>query len=260
MPPSSPPDSPIVLVRPVSPRLHACELTHLSRSPIEAAGAERQHAAYVQALQALGADVVALPALPDHPDGVFVEDTAVVLSEVAVITRPGAAPRRPETESVAAMLTGTRVLRQIQAPACLEGGDVLRIDRVLYAGLSDRTNEAGVQALREAVAPFGYQVRAVPVRGCLHLKTGATFIPPGIVVFNPDWVGEGAFGDHEYVAVDPAEPFAANTLTLSGTTLVSASSPSTRARLEARHVATRAVDIAELQKAEAGLTCMSLVL
>ncbi len=260
MSPHSYPDSPIVLVRPVSPQLQACELTHLPRAPIDAALAGRQHAAYVQALATLGANVVALPPLPDHPDSVFVEDTAVVLPEVAVIARPGVASRRPETESVAAMLTGARVLRHIPAPACLEGGDVLRIGRVLYAGLSDRTNAEGIRALREAVASFGYEVRPLPVQGCLHLKTGATFIPPGIVLLNPAWVDTAAFGDYDCVEVDPAESFAANTLTLGGTTLVSAAQPRTRARLEARGVATQAVDISELEKAEAGLTCMSLVL
>lgn len=260
MPSAHRPDSPIVLVRPVSPRLQACELTHLSRAPIDSALAERQHTAYVQALAALGADVVKLPELPDQPDGAFVEDTAVVLPEVAIVTRPGAASRRSETASVTAMLTGARVLRQVPAPACLEGGDVLRIGRVLYAGLSSRSNPEGVEALREAVEPFGYEVRAVPVRGCLHLKTAATFIPPRILLLNPAWVDTAAFGDCELIEVDPDESFAANTLTLGGTTLVSAAFPRTRDRLEARGVATQGLDISELEKAEAGLTCMSLVL
>jgi len=247
------------LVRPVSPHLQACELTHLPRVPIDADLAGRQHSAYVQALAAHGANVVAVSALPDHPDGVFVEDTAVVLPEVALITRPGAASRRAETASVADLLAGGRALRQVPAPACLEGGDVLRIGRVLYVGLSARTNPSGVEALRDAIAPFGYEVRALPVRGCLHLKTAATFIPPDIVLLNPQWVDAAAFTDCERIEVDPVESFAGNTLTLGGTTLVSAAFPRTRDRLQALGVVTHAVDISELEKAEAGLTCMSIV-
>lgn len=247
-------------VREVSPRLAHCELTHLEREVIDAARAQRQHRDYTQALQALGCRLEWLPPLPEHADGVFVEDTAVLLPEVAVITRPGVASRRGETPSVAAALARhVRVLR-LTEPACLEGGDVLRIGRTLYAGTSGRTNAHGVAQLAAALAPFGYTVEAVEMEGCLHLKSACSFIAPEVLLVNPSWVDPAAFVAQRVIAVDEGEPYAANTLTLGGTTLVSAAYPQTRRRLEAAGITTVALEVSELHKAEAALSCMSLLL
>ncbi len=247
-------------VREVSPRLAHCELTHLEREAIDTARAQRQHRDYTQALQALGCRLEWLPPLPEHADGVFVEDTAVLLPEAAVITRPGVASRRGETPSVAAALARhVRVLR-LTEPACLEGGDVLRIGRTLYAGTSGRTNAHGVAQLAAALAPFGYTVEAVAMEGCLHLKSACSFIAPQVLLVNPSWVDPAAFLAQRVIAVDEGEPYAANTLTLGGTTLVSAAYPQTRSRLEAAGITTVALEVSELHKAEAALTCMSLLL
>jgi dimethylargininase len=250
----------IAFIREVSPRLSQCELSFLTRAPIDAGRAQRQHARYATELRALGLDLEWLPPLPANADGVFVEDTAIVLPEVAVITRPGVESRRAEVESVAAALAAHRPLRRIVAPGCLEGGDVVHIGRNLYVGASGRTNAAGIGQLAAALAPFGYRVSGVPMRDCLHLKSAATFIGPDVLLVNPAWVDPKVFDVRRPVAVDEDEPFAANTLTVEGVTLMSAAFPRTAERLRKLGVATRALDVSELQKAEAALTCMSLIL
>jgi dimethylargininase len=250
----------VALVREPSASLERCELTHLARVPIDVALARVQHAAYVSALRGLGIGIVWLPPLPDQADAVFVEDTAVILPEVAVITRPGATSRQPEVATVAQALNAHRPLRRIQAPACLDGGDVLRIGRRILVGLSSRTNEAGVSQLRTAVQEFGYEVRAVHVMGCLHLKSACTAVSSDTVLANLDYVQRELLGDVTVVEVDAREPGAANTLTLEGVTIVSAKYPRTGENLRRGGIRTQSLDVSELAKAEAGLTCMSLVI
>jgi dimethylargininase len=251
-------------VREVAPSLARCELTHLERTAIDAQRARQQHARYVAELAALGCRIERLPPLESQADGVFVEDTAVLVPELAVVTRPGAASRRGEVESVAAALERHLEVRRIREPACLEGGDVLRIGRRLHVGLARgqgaRTNAAGIAQLGEALEPLGYAVQAVALHGCLHLKSACTFIPPGTLLVNPDWVDPAAFAGAAVIAVDPGEAYGANTLTVGGVTLVSSAYPRTQRRLEAAGIATRALDVSELHKAEGALTCMSLLL
>ena len=250
----------LALVREVSPRLAHCELTHLRRERIDVALAQHQHRTYTEALEALNCRLEWLPPLLGHADGVFVEDTAVALEDIAVVTRPGVASRRGETPSVAAALARHVPVVQLREPGRLEGGDVLRIDRTLYVGLSARSNAHGIAQLAAALAPLAYSVRAVAIDGCLHLKSACSFIPPRTLLVNPSWLDPGAFGALEVIAVDEREPYAANTLTIAGTTLVSAAYPRTSERLAAAGVRTRVLEVSELHKAEAALTCMSLLL
>lgn len=250
----------IAFVREVSPQLDRCELTHVSRVPIDLKAARKQHAKLVAELEELGVQIEPLTPLPDQPDGTFVEDGAIVLPEITVLARPSAASRRAEIESIATTLARHRPVVRIVAPATLDAGDVLRIRRTLFVGVSGRTNNEGVAALTEIVEPYGYEVRPVEVRGCLHLKTACTFIPPNFLVFNPDWVDAKVLGDLRTLAVDEAEPFAANTLTVGGTTLVSSAFPKTERRLQEAGITTRRVNIAEFHKAEAGLSCLVLCL
>lgn len=249
----------IALVRAVSPRLGDCELTHVVRRPIDVTLARAQHTGYVAALRGAGARIGELPPLPEAADGVFVEDTAIVLDELALVLRPGVASRRVETPSVAQALAAHRPVYEVSGDARIEGGDVLRIGRTLYVGQSGRTDARGVAELIRLTQPFGYTVRPVTVRGCLHLKTACTFAPPNVVVLNPAWVDAGVFRDFTVIAVAAEEPFGANTLTVGTVTLVSAASPQTERRLQGAGVVTRRLELAELEKAEAGLTCLSLV-
>jgi dimethylargininase len=249
----------VALVREVSPRLAACELTHLARQPIDFERARSQHAAYVDLLASLGCAVRSLPPAPDLPDSVFVEDTAVVFDELAIVTRPGAASRRAETATVDPVLREYRPVRVIEAPGTLDGGDVLVAGKQVYVGLSSRSNTSAVDQVRRWMEPAGYQVRGIAVQGCLHLKSAVAAVGDRLLLINPAWIDRAAFGDMGIVEVDPAEPQAANALRVGGAVIVPESFPATRARLEAAGVVTRGIDLSELAKAEGAVTCCSLI-
>jgi dimethylargininase len=259
----------IALVRDVSPALEHCELSFQERVSIDLDLARRQHRAYVETLSRLGCRVEQLPTLPDNADAVFVEDTAVVFDGIAVITRPGAESRRSEVDTSAAALARYRKLAYIEAPGTLDGGDVLTVGRTVYVGLSARSNHAGIEQLRTHLAPHGYRVVSVPLKGCLHLKTAvtqvrqlkgaATEVAPGLLLINPEWVDKALFEGMDFIEVDPAEPFAANAVLVGGALVYPASFPRTRARLERAGLEVHAVDMSETEKAEGGVTCCSLL-
>jgi len=249
----------VALVRAPTEALARCELTHVQRESLDVALARRQHAGYVALLRELGAGVVELPEEPSLPDAVFVEDVAVVLDEVAIVTNPGAPSRRPEVPSVAAALAPFRALVRMAPPATLDGGDVVRIDRTLFVGRSLRTNDAGVDRLAEAVAPHGYAVRPVRLSDCLHLKSACTYLGNGVVLANPRWVDARRFEDYRVLEVPAGEPRGANTFRIGDTVVMAAGSPLTAALIEEQGFPVRAVPLSELQKAEAGGSCMSLV-
>lgn len=247
------------LVREVSPAIVRCELTHLARSPIDPARARVQHHQYVEALVRHGCAVEWLPEEPDLPDAVFVEDTAVALAELAVITRPGAESRRAETATTARALAAYRPLHHIREPGTLDGGDVLLLGRTLYVGQTPRSNAEGIRQLAELVAGAGYVVRAVPVSGCLHLKSAVTALADDLLLLNPAWVDPRRF-PVGHVAVDPAEPAAGNALRIGGTVIHPAAFSRTRARIEALGFQVETVPADELGKAEGGVTCGSILL
>jgi dimethylargininase len=252
------PASPLALTREVTPAIARCELTRLARAPIDHRRAAAQHQQYERLLAALGCRVERVPTDPDLADGVFIEDTAVVVEELAVITRPGAESRRPETEAVAAVLGRHRPLARIEAPGTIDGGDVLRIGRTLFVGQSSRSNQAGAGQLSTLLAPLGYPVRPALVRGCLHLKSAVTEVAEGVLLFNPEWVDPADFAEYECIPVDPAEPDAANALRL-GDVVVHGAFPATRRRLERRGLTVCPVDLSELAKAEGAITCCSVI-
>jgi dimethylargininase len=249
----------IAITRPVSPSLAGCELTHLSREPIDVARATAQHAAYERLLGSLGARVVHAPSAPELPDAVFIEDTAIVLDEIAVVTRPGAASRRAETAEVGALVAAYRPVRAMTAPACLDGGDVLRLGRTLYVGRSDRTNQPGIDQLRSFVAPHGYEVVPVAFSGCLHLKSAATALAADLLLMNPSWVSPDAFPDQRALFVDAREPYAANALRVADTIVFPSQFPRTLERLVERGPRVVTVDCDELAKAEGAVTCCCLL-
>lgn len=247
------------MIRQPSPAMARCELTHLDRSPIDVALAREQHRHYADLLASLGCRIVELAAEPELPDSVFVEDTAVVLDEIAVITRPGAESRRPETRSVAATLERYRLCASVEGPGTLDGGDVLRVGRRIFVGQSSRSNADGVGQLAAAVAPYGYQVTAVQVRGCLHLKSAVTQVAPETLLINDAWVDRAAWRGMRFIAVAPAEPHAANAVWIGDTVVHAASGPRTRERLEAAGLRVLPVDVSELEKAEGAVTCCSVI-
>lgn len=249
----------IALTRPVSARLADCELTHLERTPIDIDRAREQHAEYARVLAELGCRIESIEAAPELPDSVFVEDAAVVLDDVAIVTRPGAASRRPETPAVARALAKYRTLRYIEDPATMDGGDVLVVGRRIYVGIGTRTNAFGASQLADIVAPHGYEVTPIVLGECLHLKTAVTSPADGIVLLTPEWIAPSHFDGMRIIEVHPDEPMSANVLRIGDTILCNASAPRTRERLEQAGFRVRPVDQSELAKAEAGLTCCSLI-
>jgi dimethylargininase len=246
--------------RAVPSTITSCQLTHVAREPIDIDEARRQHGLYETALRDAGIDVRRLAPRDDLADCVFVEDTAVVFDEIAVLTRPGAASRRGEVDSVREALANHRPLAAIEAPATLDGGDVLVLDRDVFVGLTPRSTISGMQQLRSLLEPFGYTVRGIPVRGCLHLKSAVTRAGAKTLVINPSWVDPALFEGWEVLPVDQREPFAANVLWLGSATIVAGEFERTNARLqEASESKIVPVPAAELSKAEGGVTCCSLI-
>jgi dimethylargininase len=249
----------IAITRPVSASINACELTHLSREPIDVERARRQHATYEQALVAAGCEIVRLEEAADLPDSVFVEDTAIVVDEVAIVTRPGAETRRRETAPVAEVLRRYRPVRVIEPPATIDGGDVVVAGRAVFIGQSGRTNAAAVEQMRRILEAFGYEIRTVPVTSCLHLKSAVTAIADGCLLINPGWASRDGFPGFELVEVDPREPEAANVLRIGRNLICADRFPHTSDRLQRTGLAVQQLDMSELAKAEAAVTCCSLV-
>ena len=247
------------ITRAVSPALTSCELSFIERRPIDLEKARRQHRAYEKLLEELGARVISFPAEPALPDSMFVEDPAIVLDEIAVIMPLGTASRRPEAASLARELAKFRKLEYVTLPGLMEGGDILRIGNRLFAGLSRRTNAEGIRQLEAILKPHGYEVTGVPVTGCLHLKSAVTHLGGETLLANRAWFDPTPLADCQWIDVAPEEPHAANALTLGGKVIFPASFPQTRARLEAHGFQVAPLDISELQKAESGLTCSSLL-
>ena len=255
---------PIAIIRPVSSRIVDCELTHLARERIDYARAVDQHVQYEAALTRRGCEIVRIPAAHDLPDAVFVEDVAVVLDELAVMTRPGAVSRRDEGRDVEPVLARHRDIVCIEAPATLDGGDVLRLGRRIFVGQSSRTSDEGIAQLRSLVSGFGYDVRAIPVEGCLHLKSAVCAVGEHALLGNSAWVDRRSFGEADWIEIDEREPHAANALWIGDGVIYPRafvySAELLRRHLEARNVSLDLVDASELAKAEGGVTCCSLIL
>lgn len=247
------------IVRTPSSSLSRCALTFVERQPIDLDRAVAQHQAYVRALQAVDVEVRILPPQHELPDAVFVEDTAVVVDECAVIARPGIESRRPEVDTIAVELEKVRPIVRVTAPGTIEGGDVLRVGRTFFVGQTPRTNAEGTRQLAEALAPHGYEVLPVTPKGCLHLKSAATFIGNETVLINPEWLDIDLFSRWQSVPIAPEEPGAANALLIADVVHVAASAPLTRRKLDALGFTTVSLDTSEFEKAEAALTCLSLV-
>src|SRR5580692_5602329 len=247
------------ITRAVSPAIVNCELSFIPRQPIDLQIAVAQHQAYERLLEKLGARIVSLPAEPDLPDSTFVEDPAIVLDELAVIFPLGTESRRPEAASLAQAISKFRKLEHVTLPGTLEGGDILRIGRKLFVGVTKRSNSEGIRQLAVILAAHQYEVIPVPVSGCLHLKSAVTCLGRDTLLANRAWFDPTPFSAYDWIDVDPAESHAANALALANTIIFPVSFPRTRACVEAAGFHVTPLDISELQKAESGLTCSSLI-
>lgn len=247
------------LTRAVSRSLASCELTWLAREPIDIDLAIAQHTRYEESLMAMGVRVIPLPEEPDLPDAVFVEDPIFVVDEVAILTRMGAESRRPEGESLAAAIAPYRPIRRISGPATIEGGDIMRVGRDIFVGLSSRTNAEGIRQLTHELAPLGYHIHPMEVRGCLHLKSACCSLGDGKILANRTWLDAGALAGYELIDVAADEPAAANLLRIGDSVLMPSVFPRTAHIVRRLGLDVQTVDISELMKAEAAITCSSVV-
>jgi len=250
----------LAITRDISLRFNECEITHIDRTPIDLNVAQSQHHKYVQALKELGYAVLELPAEADLPDSVFVEDTAVILPEVALITKPGADSRKPETESVAQALRPYRELVFIESPGSVDGGDVLVLGKNIYVGLSTRSNQTAIDQMNEKLNKYGYKTQGVEMHDCLHLKTAVTRVDNKTLLINRKWVDVENFEGFDLIDVDASEPFAANCLPIGDAIIFPVAFPITSAKLTARGYKIKPVVVDELAKAEGAVTCCSLIL
>lgn len=249
----------VAITRQVSPAINQCELTHLEREPIDYKRALVQHRQYEDALRSMGLKIISLPAEADLPDSVFVEDVALVLDECAIMLNPGATSRRPEVASVEQVLTPYRDIFRIQPPGTVDGGDILAIGRRVYIGISSRSTEEAVGQMKAILDQFDYEVFAVRVTGCLHLKSAVTQVNANTLLINPDWVQKEDFPGMQFIEVDSSESYAANALWVDESVIYPSSFPKTQAKLSQAGVRMFIVDADELAKAEGAVTCCSLI-
>jgi dimethylargininase len=240
--------------------MHACERTFVAREAIDYQQALAQHAAYCDAMRACRANVVTLNINADQPDATFIEDTAVVLDEVAVLASMGTASRRNEPTAIEAILREHREVVRIDSPATLEGGDVLRVGRTLLVGASCRTNHAGVALFAAVVERFGYRVIPIPIRDCLHLKTACTALPDGRLLINPAWINKSGLAEFDLIEVPPDEPWAANICLVNSTALLTDAHPRTAMLIDRLGFYVCPIELSEFAKAEGGATCLSLLI
>ena len=217
-----------------------------------------QHSAYRETLEELGLECMVLGALPGFPDAWFVEDTAIVTTDLAVITRPGAPSRRGETTHIEQVLAGMKPVAHIAAPGTLDGGDVLIAGRRCYVGLSERTNEAGAEQLAAHLQPSGIETSPVRVPSGLHLKSSVNYLGNGRMLMTRDFATEPAFAGFERLVLDAGENYAANTLSINGTLLVPAGYPRITARLRSLGHPLVTLDMSEAARMDGGLSCLSL--
>ncbi|CAN5319420.1 arginine deiminase family protein [soil metagenome] len=249
----------VALTHVPSPHMQAGLRTYLARTEIDPELARKQHVALRRLLSRRGALVRTLDDNRTLPDCAFVEDTAVVLDEVAILSPMGAPQRQHELPVLLKELQKYREVERLEAPAKLEGGDVLRIGRKLLVGISSRTDVAGFKGLREIVQRFGYETSAIPVRGSLHLKTACTALDDHTLLINPVWLDTTLLGGFELVPVPEQEPWAANVLPIGGAICLSSAHPRTAERIQQRGLVVETIDLSEFAKAEAGITCLSLL-
>lgn len=245
------------LVRPVVDRFAEGLLTHRDRTDVDVELARRQHDDYVAALSSAGWTVVEVPAAPEHPDSVFVEDTVVVVDDLAVLTRPGAPEREGEVDAVEAVVRdlGLRVAR-IAEPGHVDGGDVLQIDDVVYVGQGGRTDSDGIRSLRSLLAPLGRRVVPVPLGSVLHLKSAVTALPDGTVVGLRSLVDPALFAGWRDVEEEPG----CHVVPIGGgAVLMAASAARTAEWLTDLGFDVVSVDISELEKLEGSVTCLCVL-
>jgi dimethylargininase len=249
----------IALTHVISPNIDQCELSFLERSPINYRRAVEQHEHYCDLLRDCGLEVIELSMNRSFPDSTFIEDTAVVFDELAIMASMGVESRRGEIPGVESVLGYYRDIKHIRLPATLEGGDVLSIENKVFVGISPRTNISGFETIKEILEPFGYQVIPLAVNGCLHLKSACVAVDDETLLVNPRWLDLQPLRDFRIIPVPEDEPAAVNSLWINSTICMHSGHQKTIDLLANLKFSIKVVDISELLKAEAGMTCSSMI-
>lgn len=248
----------VALTHSVSPAICNCELTYRDREPIDYDRAVEQHAGYCQLIRTCGAQVVELHVNGDYPDSTFIEDTAVVVDEIAVMANIGVPSRQGEVDGIAAEMARFREVTHVQSPATLDGGDVLIVGKDVFVGRSARTNDAGIASLTQILGQFGYRILPVKLKDCLHLKSACTALDHETLLINSKWFDPEPFQRFRMIHVPEHEPWAANVLEIGGTILMHSGFIKTIDLVADLGYTVMSTDISELLKAEAGMTCSSI--
>jgi len=217
-----------------------------------------QHEEYIAALKSIGLEVILLEALPDHPDAYFVEDTAVVAANVAVITNPGADARKGEEETIAPVLAKYRKTEKIRPPGSVDGGDVLQVGNHFFIGVSERTNPEGASQLGRILTGSGYTYTTIAVGEGLHFKSSVNYVGKNTLLITDDFTGHDQFKQYDTIIVGREESYAANTLFVNDHLLIPRGYPGTGKKLEALGFKIVELDTSEVRKMDGGLTCMSI--
>jgi dimethylargininase len=241
------------------PALERGERSFVGRPPIDMRLAYRQHDSYCALLGLCGATVTTLDDNRDYADAVFVEDTAVVFDGVAVMASPGAVSRRGEVAAMERELSKYRKIERIALPATLDGGDVVVTEKTILVGASLRTNEAGARSMADLTARFGFRVTRVPLHDCLHLKSACCALPDGRLLVNPAWLDASPLANFELVPIPASEPFGADFAVAGDSVIVSETNPRTAELIHKLGFKVRETPLSEFEKAEGGVTCLSIL-
>jgi len=218
----------------------------------------QQHNAYVETLQNLGLEVIVLEPLPDYPDAYFVEDTAVVTTDVAIITNPGAETRKSEVNSIEPILAKYRKTARIEASGTVDGGDVLMADRHFFIGLSQRTNKEGARQLGQILSSYGHSYTCIKVSAGLHLKSSINYIGKNSLIITEDYASKPEFKSYEKIVPDKSEEYVANSLLINENLMLPKGFPLIKKVLIDRGFSIIELNVSEIRKMDGGLTCLSL--
>ena len=219
----------------------------------------QQHGSYCQALRKCGLKLIVLEADLRYPDGPFVEDTAIITEQCAIMTNLGATSRQGEEEKIKEILSEYRTIESIKPPGTVEGGDVLRVDNHFYIGLSQRTNQEGARQLSAMLSKYGFTSSNIPLKSVLHLKSGVNYIGHNNMVAINEFAQRDEFKKFNIIKVDEEESYVANCLLVIDFLLLPKGFPNTKEKIQALGYKILEIEMSEFQKMDGGLTCLSLL-
>jgi len=251
------PTAKYAVVRPVPDSYDRCVRTNVEK--IDVAFAKRQHAEYCKALKKLGLKLIWIEGDNTLPDSCFVEDTAVILGEKAIICNMKVKSRVKEVVEVAIALEKLKEIHYVKPPATIDGGDVLRIEDKVFVGLTTRTNLYAVHQLREILENSNLEIVLVKVHNVLHLKSACTYLGDNYVVLSKGHFDTDVLRDYKRIMVSRGEEYVADCLAVNGTVLMARGYPKTKKLVEKEGFFVKELEVSEFRKGEGALTCLSII-